>query len=83
MDLYESFDPDAMAKDIQAVATSSNPPEALIVTIPDANVASAVGEASFSSVPIFGLNSGAEFAKEAGVLSFVAMDERLAGEYYW
>ena len=80
MDLYETFDPDTMAKDIQAVTTSSNPPEALIVTIPDANFANAVGKASSASVPAFGLNSGAEFAKEAGVLSFVAMEERLAGE---
>ena len=68
-----------MAQDIRSVATSANPPHALIVTIPTDEVAAAVSEAVQAGVPVFGLNSGDRVAKDAGVLGFVAMDEYLAG----
>ena len=68
-----------MAEDIRSVATSANPPHALVVTIPTDDVVAAVSEAVQAGVPVFGLNSGDRVAKDAGVLGFVAMDEYLAG----
>ena len=82
---YDLYDGDEftnfqlMAQDIRSVATSANPPHALVVTIPTDEVADAVSEAVQAGVPVFGLNSGDRVAKDSGVLGFVAMDEYLAG----
>lgn len=54
-------------------ATNRRRPDALIVTIPSAVVERAVAEVA-PLLPVFGLNSGYERAKHAGVLGFVSMD---------
>jgi len=90
MDLYDIdgrdgiiFDPQRMANDIKAVASSEGAfrPDALIVTVPDATVQAALGEMMESSpdIPVFGLNSGGELAQTLGILGYVSMDEYYAG----
>lgn len=76
--LYDEFDPEAMAKDIEAASTSPSHPDALIVSIPAPVVASAV-EAAAKRIPTFGINSGYELANKLGVLEHIAMDEYRGG----
>ena len=75
-----------MAADIRAAASSSSPPDALIVTIPEPTVQEAVEEV-LDLIPVFGFNS---VPKNYGILikslkGFVHMNEfiggRAAGEY--
>jgi simple sugar transport system substrate-binding protein len=78
VELYDTFDPDQMAQDIREAITAK--PNALVLTIPSDTVAAAVSEAIAAGVPVFGLNSGYQLAKDLGVLGFVAQDEVLAGQ---
>lgn len=78
--LYQSYNETTMARDIRNVLSNKDAiPNALLVTIPDSIVAEAVREVVEAGVPVFGLNSGYEYANELGLLGFVAMDEHLAG----
>ena len=78
--LYQSYNATTMAQDIRNVLNNKDGlPNALLVTIPDATVAEAVREVVEAGVPVFGLNSGYEYASDLGLLGFVAMDEQLAG----
>ena len=56
-------------------------PQALVVTLPSPEVNEAIAELmEKTEIPVFGLNSGYKAANnELGLLSFVAMDERLGG----
>lgn len=81
-DLYETYDAERMAKDILEAAGVSkflrktpDPPDALIVTVPGPVVEEAI-RASSLKIPIFGMNSGYDRARGAGILGFVAMDGR-------
>ncbi|KAL3933297.1 MAG: hypothetical protein SGARI_003737 [Bacillariaceae sp.] len=76
--LYENYNPTQMAADIRA-ATSQNV-DALIVTLPSAEVEEAVKEAVEKGIAVFGLNSGYKSAAEIGIHVMVAQDEYLAGE---
>jgi len=84
-ELYDEYDPDLMAGDIETAATGLFPPDALIVTIPNPSVEKAIAKA-VKYVPIFGMNSGYDVANRVGVLDFIAMDEheggRVAGEEF-
>ena len=60
-----------MASDIQAVADSANPPDALIVTIPSTAIYTAIQNAVAAGVPVFGCNSGYDVAKSLGLSGFV------------
>ncbi|CAB9511933.1 acid type B receptor subunit 2 [Seminavis robusta] len=88
-DLYEDFDPQRMAEDIVRVATSSDSdstttvtnkkPDALLVTVPSVVVHDAIRTA-LAHMPVFGINSGYESARELGLLGFIAMNEYLGGQ---
>lgn len=80
-ELAAKFDPDTMASEIEAIATSDTPPDALIVTIPSDAVANAVKQVVDAGTPVFGFNSGYLSAEELGVLAYVAMDETLGGQF--
>jgi len=76
--LYDEYDPESMAIDIESVSTGPSPPDALIVTIPSSTVESAIAKAT-KYIPVFGMNSGYDLANRVGVLDFVAMDEYEGG----
>ena len=79
LSLYsDDFDPEVMAKDIEAASIDPSGPDALIITIPSPIVESAV-EAATKHIPIFGMNSGYESATRIGVLEYIAMDEYQGG----
>jgi len=77
-DLYETYDAERMALDILEAASPDSlgdRPDALIVTVPEPVVEEAIRDSS-NSIPIFGMNSGYDRARGAGILGFVAMDGR-------
>jgi len=73
VDLPLVSDPAAMAAKIDEAAETR--PDALIVSIPDAQVRDATGRATASGVPVFSVFSGADIAKDAGTLAHFGMDE--------
>jgi ABC-type sugar transport system substrate-binding protein len=86
--LYDNFDPNQMAADIQAVADlpmdSPQRPNALIVSIPATVVEQAIANViQQARIPVFGCNSGYKVAVTPhhglGLIGFVAQDEYLAG----
>lgn len=66
-----------MASAITSAAKSS---DVLLVTIPDPLVQTAVEEVIRGGTPVFGLESGYDVAKIAGLRSFVGMDDELGGK---
>jgi len=79
--MFDVFDPTLMANEINAVASSQSKPDALVVTVPDSSVQAAIENLiQTTSIPVFGLNSGADVAAQMGILGFVAQDEILAGQ---
>jgi simple sugar transport system substrate-binding protein len=74
---FDIYNPDTMAAAVRSII--SNPPDALIVSIPAAVVAEAVRDVISAGIPVFGLNSGYEYARDLGVLTWVAQDEAAAG----
>jgi ABC-type sugar transport system substrate-binding protein len=78
-DLHDTYDPEQMAADIVKAATGANPPHALLVSIPSPLVHNAITTAVSNHVPVFGINSGYQFAESLGVLGFVAMEEYIGG----
>jgi len=95
MNLYDVFDSQVMANDINSVAeallygpSSEWKPDALIVSVPDAIVQNAVGNLiQDTKLPVFGINSGASVGLLAmGMLGFVSMNDQDAGRtvgQYW
>mmetsp|Transcript_7169 Transcript_7169/g.17470 ORF Transcript_7169/g.17470 Transcript_7169/m.17470 type:complete len:1075 (-) Transcript_7169:74-3298(-) len=77
-DLYDEYNPELMARDIEAASTGPFPPDALIVTIPSPTLEPTIAKAT-EYVPVFGMNSGYDLANRVGVLDFVAMDEYKGG----
>jgi len=87
--VYDDFDPDAMASDIDCVVSdecalddgsgNNEIPDALLVSIPSQSVQDAVERAVRRGVPVFGLNSGYQVASQIGTSNFVAMPEYEAG----
>lgn len=66
-----------MALNIKEAAKTA---DALVVTIPDPIVQTAVSEVITSGTPVFGYDSGYEVAKEIKISSFIGMDEIVAGQ---
>lgn len=95
MSLYDVFDSQVMASDINGVAeallygpASEWKPDALIVSVPDAIVQNAAGNLiQNTKLPVFGINSGASVGLLAmGMLGFVSMNDFQAGRAvggYW
>jgi simple sugar transport system substrate-binding protein len=77
---FDTFDPNTMATAVRSIITATNRPSALIVSIPAQAVADAVRDVVNAGIPVFGLNSGYEFARDLGILTWVAQDEQIAGE---
>lgn len=92
MNLYETFSSEIMADDIRRVIRyeiddSSHGHKhnvtqvgGLIVTIPDDTVKAAVEDAIAAGVHVFGLNLGYQYAREMGLLGYVAQNEFAAGQ---
>ena len=74
---YLEVDYSAMAADVRKATDEK--PDALIVSVPTEEVASAVATAVAAGIPVFGLNSGYKLADDLGMLAYVAQDDYLAG----
>lgn len=79
MTLYDSFQSDIMASDIEATASSADPPDAMIVSVPTDTVRAAVEFAVNAGIPVFGVNRGDEL-QDIGLFDFVGMDQQAGGE---
>lgn len=77
---FDVYSSGTMATAVRSIITSPDPPNALITSIPAPEVADAVGDVIDAGIPVFGLNSGYQFAQNLGVLTWVAQDEKAAGE---
>lgn len=79
VDLPQTFDSLQMAQEIADAA--KNPKyDALIVTMPDANVQESVAAAIETlQTPVFGMNLGYQGGRDIGVLGYAAQDEFVAG----
>lgn len=74
----DTFDMPQMAQLIQAAAASA--PDALIVSIPDADALSdSIRAAVDAGIPVFSINSGSDVFKDLGVLRHVGQTEYEAG----
>jgi len=87
--LYDESREDEMVRDIRNAidVPPDRLPSAMVVTIPSKAVKEAVEEAAMKGVPVFGFNSGYEFAgghegmvAQGTLLGFFAMDEYRGGE---
>jgi simple sugar transport system substrate-binding protein len=80
LELRKETDSAQMSQEImEAARNPSKNYAALIVTIPDEIVQTAVSFAIDKGVPVFGFNLGYEVAGEIGVLGFAAQDDYVAG----
>jgi len=84
--IYDEGDEEQMADDIRSEAAESGA-HALIVTVNSKAIANAVRYAADLEMPVFGVNSGFEFAEgpmglveDGSMLFFTAMNGRLGGE---
>lgn len=64
----------------QTISTAAKDSDALIVSIPNSDVQAAVDAAIQGGTPVFGLQSGYEFAQAAGLKSFIGMDDYQGGK---
>ena len=76
MELLDSYNTQGMAQAIQQMGSDV---DALIVSIPDATVQKIVQQKVTSGLPVIGVNSGKTLGADAGVLDFVASDNRKGG----
>ncbi|KAL3943197.1 MAG: hypothetical protein SGBAC_002727 [Bacillariaceae sp.] len=75
----ETLTQEEMARRVVAAIDNRQSFDALIVTIPGAEVKTAVERAIDAGIPVFGLNLGSEEARSIGVKGFVAQDVYRAG----
>ena len=71
------FDIETMATLIDAAVAAK--PDGLVVSIPDAELAPAIGRAVDAGIPVVSINSGSDVSRRVGALAHVGQPEEKAG----